>query len=104
MCLRTDRNRLPRGHRRKQPTAHGSWEITRCCRLASPKNTYGYMKVPRVHRVLSILHSKLLEDSETTTRPYKESSDMELGTKTVPSLRGTQNENQGECRLDATQF
>src|ERR1700730_4130649 len=102
MRLRTNRDRLFGSHCRKQPTPHGPREAAWCSRLASPKNAHRYTKIPWIHWILSLLYPQLLENSETTTRSDEESSNMGLGTKTIPSFRRTEDEDVQKPSPDAT--
>jgi hypothetical protein len=58
----------------------------RCSGLATPENTYGYMEIPGIYRILPLLRPKLFKDSKTPTRSYEENGDMGLGTTTNPGL------------------
>src|SRR6266403_3164326 len=73
MRLRTKRNRLPRCHRRKRSNTNGPKETQRRRRLARPTQPNRNTKIPRIHRLLSLLRPRLLKNSAPLVGPYKES-------------------------------
>src|SRR6266478_5678262 len=87
MRLRTKRNQLSRRHCQKRQTANGPEETKRRCQLAQTQHSNGNPQVPRVYRVLPILHPRILKNRTTTARSHKESSDLELGRTTATRIR-----------------
>jgi hypothetical protein len=69
MHLRAKRGRVPRRHPGPQHHPYGPSQGARGGRLETPANGPRHQSLPRVHRILSILHQGLLEDCKTTNPP-----------------------------------
>jgi hypothetical protein len=76
----------------------------RCRRLATSEDTYRYTKIPRIHRILPLLHTELLKNSKTSPRSDEESCSMELGPHTNASIRRTENKNVPKSSPDAARL
>src|SRR5712671_3492148 len=60
-------NRIPRRHPRRQHDPNGPYENQRSSRMATTKEPYRRPLIPRVHRILSLLHPQLFESSAPPT-------------------------------------
>src|SRR5258708_4534535 len=87
MHLRTKRDRLSRCYRRTRHAENGSKENTRSSRLVPANHCYRGTPIPRIHRVLSVLHPKLFKNRPTTPGSYKKDNPMALGPTPVQSVR-----------------
>ena len=87
------RNQIPRSNSREEPPQDEPKEVTRCSGLAHPQNTYWHTTIPRLHRLLSLLCTKLFCYSPTTTRSHKENHSLALGRMTVQSIQRIKNMN-----------
>src|SRR5260370_42000371 len=104
MRLQTKRNRLSRHHRRTRNTKNGSKEDTRSSGLVPANNRHRSTPVPRIHRVLSVLYPKLLENRPTTPRPYKEDNPMALGQTPSRSIQDPKNSHVPKTCVTPTQL
>src|SRR5258708_15221316 len=87
MCLRTKGDRLPRRYIGARHTKNGPKEDTRGSRLVPADHCYRSTPVPRVHRILLILHSELFESCAAPPRPYKKDDPMALGRTPIQGFR-----------------
>src|SRR6266850_5469494 len=104
MRILKERNRLSRSHYRKQPDQNGPYQTTRCCRLDYSTNPYRHQKIPRIHRLLQVLCTKLFKNCTTTPRSYEESHTMALGTQAQMCFRRTENANVCGTGISTTKF
>src|SRR5260370_23184985 len=86
MCLRAERDRLSRSHRRARHPKNGPKKDTRSSGLVSTKHRYRGTPIPGVHRILSVFHPELLENCPTTLGPYEKDDSMALGPTPVQSI------------------
>src|SRR5712671_2470950 len=93
VCLRAKTHRIPRSHPTTWHHPHGPDQNTRGSRLASTNHRNRCPIIPRVHRVLPILHSKLLQDRKTPPTTDEKRHRLGMGTRTKTSLRTPQNLN-----------
>src|SRR5258707_10120742 len=91
MCLRTKRDRLSRRHCGTRNIENGPKKDTRSGRLVSTDHCHQSTPILRVHRVLPILHPKLLKNRTTPPRSYKEDDPMALGQTSIQSLQDFEN-------------
>jgi len=87
------RNQLSRSNHWEQHDKSGSNQVERHHRLDNPYHTNTDPKIPRIHRLLQILYTKLLKNCMTFTGSYKESHPMNMGSQTQMHFRGTKNPN-----------
>src|SRR5712671_6070020 len=86
MRLRTKTHRIPRSHPTTWNNPHGPDQNPRSGRLASTNYRNRRPIVFRLHRVLSILHSKLFQNRKTSPTTNKERHRLGMGTRTKTSL------------------
>ena len=91
MCLRKGRNWLPGSHHQQWRCKNGPFKAKGSSRLAEAKNTYWNKAIPQVHWLLSILHSQILQNCTTSSRPYKEKHHMEMGRTSAMGIWRTKN-------------
>jgi hypothetical protein len=77
--LREKGSRVPRRHPGPQHHTDGPSQGARSSGLETPTNGPRRQSLPRVHRILPILHQRLLEDRKTTNPPYQESDTVCMG-------------------------
>jgi hypothetical protein len=77
--LRAKRSRIPGRHPRPQHHTDGPSQSTRSSGLEIPTNSPGRQSLPGIHRILPILHQRLLEDRKTTNPPHQESDTIRMG-------------------------
>jgi hypothetical protein len=90
MCLRTKGSRIPRRHPRSQHHPYGPSQGARSSGLEIPTNGPRCQSLPRIYRILPILHQGLLEDCKTTNPPNKEGDTVRMGRTPSQSLRNPQ--------------
>jgi hypothetical protein len=88
--LRTKRGRIPRCHPGPQHHPHGPSQGARSSRLETPANGPRRQSLPGIHRILPILHQRLLEDRKTTNPPNQESDTVRMGGRPNQSLQNPQ--------------
>jgi hypothetical protein len=74
-------HRISRSGSRARTSTDGPDESQRSRRLEPPTERKRYTILPRVYRILSILHQRLFEDSTTTDRPHKEKPTVHVWTE-----------------------
>src|SRR5260370_12513703 len=90
MCFRAKRDRLPRSHCRTRYPKNGPKKDTRSSGLVSTNHCYRGTPIPRVHRILSVLHPKLFENCPTTLGSHEKDDSMALGPTPIQSIRDPQ--------------
>src|SRR6266849_4385759 len=86
MQIQKTRDRIPWSNCRTKLTTNGSQETPKCGRVGPSKEFHGSQTIPRVHRILSILHPKLLKNCTSSPRSHKKTNDVAMGTKRNGSL------------------
>src|SRR5712671_3577863 len=79
MCFRTKTDRIPRSYTTKWYYPYGPSKDPRSRRLAKTNQRHGSSVFPRIHRFLSLLHSKLLKNRKTIVGPYQKDDHLALG-------------------------
>jgi hypothetical protein len=79
MRLREKGSRIPRRHPGPQHHTDGPSQSTRSSRLETPTNSPRRQSLPGIHRILPILHQRLLEDRKTTDPPHQEGDTIGMG-------------------------
>jgi hypothetical protein len=88
--LRSKRSRVLRRHLGSQHHTDGPSQGARSSRLETPTNGPRRQSLPGIHRILPILHQRLLEDRKTTNPSYQESDAICMGRSPNYSLRDPQ--------------
>ncbi len=104
MCLRTGRNRLPGCHCRTRHAKDGPKKDTRSGGLVPTDHCHWSMTIPRIHRVLPILHPELFKNHLTPPRSHKENDPMALGWASVQGLQNPKNPNVSKTRTSPTKL
>src|SRR5712671_3275810 len=91
--LRTKTHRIPRSYPTTWNYPHGPDQNARGSRLAPTNHRNRRPIILRLHGVLPILHSKLLQDRKTSPITDKKRHRLGMGTRTKTSLRTPQNLN-----------
>src|SRR5712671_8217074 len=91
--LRTKTHRIPRSHPTTWNYPHGPDQNARSSRLAPTNHRNRRPIILRLHGVLSILHSKLLQNRKTSPTTNEERHSLGMGTRAKTSLRTPQNLN-----------
>src|SRR5712671_642779 len=76
--IHTKTHRVPRGRTGKQHHSDGPNQNKRSRRMATPKEPHRCPLILRFHRILSLLHPKLLVCRKTLVRLNEESDTMDL--------------------------
>jgi hypothetical protein len=69
---------------------NGPSQSTRGSRLETPTNGPRHQSIPGIHRILPILHQRLLEDRKTTNPPNQEGNTIRMGRSPSQGLRNPQ--------------
>jgi hypothetical protein len=77
--LREKGSRIPRCHPGPQHHTDGPSQGTRSSGLETPTNSPRRQSLPGIHRILPILHQRLLEDCKTTNPPHQEGDTICMG-------------------------
>jgi hypothetical protein len=77
--LREEGSRIPRRHPGPQHYTNGPSQGTRSSGLETPTNGPRRQSLPGIHRILPILHQRLLEDRKTSNPPHQESDTICMG-------------------------
>src|SRR5713226_1536921 len=104
MRFRTKGDRLSRGYRRTRYPEDGSQKDTRSSRLVPANYCHGSTPISRIYRVLSILHSELLQDCPTTLGSHKKDNPMALGSTPVHSIRNPEDSHVPKTRSTPTKL
>jgi hypothetical protein len=88
--LRAKRSRIPRHHPGPQHHLYGPSQGARSSRLETPTNSLRRQSLPRIYRILSVLHQGLLEDCKTTIPLDQEGNTVYMGRSPSQSLRNPQ--------------
>jgi hypothetical protein len=96
--LETLQMRVPQGEDRIPGSGTGTWTSTdgpyqsqRSRRLDPPSERKRCTIIPRVHRILSILHQRLFKNSTTADRSHEEKFAIHLDRETTARLRTSEN-------------
>jgi hypothetical protein len=90
MRLRTKGDRIPRRYLGPQHHPYGPSQSARSGRLETPTNSPRCQSLPRLYRILPILHQRLLEDRKTTDPLNKKGNTIHMGRSPNQSLRNPQ--------------
>jgi hypothetical protein len=85
--LRAKRSRIPRHHPGPQHHLYGPSQGARSSGLETPTNSLRRQSLPRIYRILPILHQRLLEDCKTTNPLNQEGNTVYMGGSPSQSLR-----------------
>jgi hypothetical protein len=88
--LRSKGSRVPRRHPGPQHHTDGPSQSARSSRLETSTNSPRRQSLPGIHRILPILHQRLLEDRKTTDPPHQEGDTIRMGRSPSKSLRDPQ--------------
>src|SRR5712675_2131063 len=102
MCVHAKTYRIPRGGTGRQHDPDGPHQNQGRSRMAIPEKPHGRPLVPRLHRILSLLHPQLLTRRMTPTRPDKEGDSMALGRGPNESLRNLKDAHVHETSANPT--
>src|SRR5712671_3483838 len=102
MRLYTKMHRILGSRTREQHYPDGPNQDQRRHGLAIPTKPHGYSIIPRVYRVLSILHTQLLTSSTPPTGPNKESDALGLDRNPNTSIRNPEKTNVFETSINPT--
>src|SRR6266702_798622 len=89
MYVRSTRNRIPGISHRRRKSTNGSRQSPRSRRLGAPQKPQRAQRVDGVHQLLPKIHTKLLEDRESTQRTHQKGSTMEMDGRTRGSVPET---------------
>ena len=89
MYLRTTIDRIPWSTSRPRNSTNGQCKNRESQKLAITPQCARSTKIPRIHRILQILHTKLLTHCLTTTQPNTEDNPVALGRPTTRSIWST---------------
>jgi hypothetical protein len=78
MPVRTKEGRIPRRHPERRNSTNGPDKSEGNCRLATPQKCQRCLRVPRIHRVLLILCTQLLQNRMSPHRTHKEDNPISL--------------------------
>ena len=104
MQVRTRPHQLPGSTRRKQPSEDGGGQSRQGEELDPPEKPKGSPEVPRVHRVLQILHQRVLSNRQTAARTHQTINPMALECATAMSLQRPEGEDVQKTSLTTTQL
>ena len=104
MHLRTKGGRIPRGHPGPQHHLHGPSQGPRSSGLETPTDSQRRQSLPRFHRLLPILHKRLLKDRKTLDPPNQESDPIYMGRGPNQSLRNPQDTHVSEPNTTPTRL
>jgi hypothetical protein len=88
--LRSKGSRVPRRHLGPQHHTDGSSQGARSSGLEISTDSPRRQSLPGIHRILPILHQRLLEDRKTTDPPYQKGDTICMGRSPSESLRHPQ--------------
>src|SRR5712675_3303868 len=91
--LRTKTHRIPGSHPTTRNYSHGPDQNARGSRLAPTNHRNRRPIILRLHGVLPVLHSKLLQNRKTSPTTNEKRHRLGMGTRTKTSLRTPQNLN-----------
>src|SRR5712671_8016994 len=100
VCAKT--HRIPGSSVRKQHDPDGPHQNQGRSGMATPEKPHGRPLIPRLYRILSLLHPQLLTRRTTLTRPDKESDSMVLGRSPNKSLRNLKDAHVHETSANPT--
>ena len=101
MQVRAAAYRLPWGARRKQPNEDGRRQNREGMRLDPALKPQGGATIPRIHRVLPVLHPRVFSHRPTAARPHQTGDPLALGRTTAACVRHPQGVNVRQARLTA---
>src|SRR5712675_1596356 len=95
-------HRIPRSGVRRQHNPDGPHQNQGGGRMAIPEKPHRCPFIPKVYRILSLLHPQLLTCRMTLAGPNKESDPMDLGRGPDESLRNPKDAHVHETGVDPT--
>src|SRR5712672_1495397 len=102
MRVHAKTHRIPGSDIRKQHDPDGPHQDQGHGRMAIPKKPHRCPLIPRLHRVLPLLHPQLLTRHMTLTRLDEESDSVDLGRSPNKSLRNPKGAHVHETSADPT--
>jgi Reverse transcriptase (RNA-dependent DNA polymerase) len=79
-------------------------KVEKVCNWRPPSNVTEVRKIPWVHRLLPILHQRLLENSKTVTTPHTQRNPLAMGRRTTTSLQHIMKSNVPTTRPQTTRL
>jgi hypothetical protein len=102
--LRSKGSRVLRRHPGSQHHTDGPSQGARSSRLETPTNSPRRQSLPGIHRILPILHQRLLKDRKTTDPPHQESDTIHMGRSPSERLRDPQKTHVSKPNLTPTRL
>ena len=104
MRLWTTIHRFLGGTRREWHSTNGTRKSWKSTKLDAPTKRNRSSTIPRIHRILSLLHTRILTNRTTTTRSHKTSNPLALGNGSTDSIPNPERQNVQQTGTTPTRF
>src|SRR5713101_4528694 len=102
--IRTRPLRLPQHTRQGRNGSNGTSKGRPSQGMDPPEECLRSLQIPRLHRLLPLLHTRLLADRPTPTRSNKTGNGMALGRQGAESIRRAERQNGQQTHPTTTQL